>query len=265
MQDGLLFEQLLPSTCGPCPGTIQSGEYCSAPPSLDACHICPSWPHRHSVSSLSQVNPTPAGPSSSMRSLNPALPADPRLTSALNIISLVNIWNLFIYSFVSLNMADDISATGMRYQVLPYSSVCAPVRIMSNCYKILNVLSMSNCCIGSWAHPLINAQGLELILNEQLLQDLELGPAVAPYPPPAPTYPEARDSLIDNEVGLFLLQISSVPVFSFCLGKKCVGTNFGLKCKRLAHTHILVFEQLVYHLLFFNYSVFQLLRIPNTV
>ena len=33
----------------------------------------------------------------------------------------------------------------------------------------------------------------------------------------------------------------------------------------LAHTHILVFEQLVYHLLFFNYFVFQLLRIPNTV
>ena len=35
--------------------------------------------------------------------------------------------------------------------------------------------------------------------------------------------------------------------------------------QRLAHTHILVFEQLVYHLLFFNYFVFQLLRIPNTV
>ena len=33
------------------------------------------------------------------------------------------------------------------------------------------------------------------------MQDLQLGPAVAPYPPPAPTYPEARDSLIDNEVG----------------------------------------------------------------
>ena len=38
---------------------------------------------RTTVSSLFQVNPTPAGPSSSMRSLNPALPADPRLTSAL--------------------------------------------------------------------------------------------------------------------------------------------------------------------------------------
>ena len=35
----------------------------------------------------------------------------------------------------------------------------------------------------------------------KLVQDLQLGPAVAPYPPPAPTYPEARDSLIDNEVG----------------------------------------------------------------
>ena len=45
-------------------------------------------------------------------------------------------------------------------------------------------------------------------------QDLELGPAVAPYPPPAPTYPEARDSLIDNEVCCsfpycFLLIVSS--------------------------------------------------------
>ena len=37
------------------------------------------------------------------------------------------------------------------------------------------------------------------------------------------------------------------------------------KGERLEHTHILVFEQLVYHLLFFNYFVFQLLRIPNTV
>ena len=35
--------------------------------------------------------------------------------------------------------------------------------------------------------------------------------------------------------------------------------------KGLAHIHILVFEPLVYHLLFFNYFVFQLLRIPNTV
>jgi proline-rich protein PRCC len=30
-------------------------------------------------------------------------------------------------------------------------------------------------------------------------EDLELGPAVAPYPPPAPTYPEPSDSLIDNQ------------------------------------------------------------------
>ena len=70
----------------------------------------------------------------------------------------------------------------------------------------------------------VNSQGLELILNEQLLQDLELGPAVAPYPPPAPTYPEARDSLIDNEVGLFLLQISSIPaprIFLLPWGKLC--------------------------------------------
>ena len=34
---------------------------------------------------------------------------------------------------------------------------------------------------------------------------------------------------------------------------------------RLAHIHILVFEPLVYHLLFFNYFVCQLLRIPTTV
>ena len=70
----------------------------------------------------------------------------------------------------------------------------------------------------------VKSQGLELILNEQLLQDLELGPAVAPYPPPAPTYPEARDSLIDNEVGLFLLQISSIPaprIFLLPWGKLC--------------------------------------------
>ena len=33
----------------------------------------------------------------------------------------------------------------------------------------------------------------------------------------------------------------------------------------LAHIHILVFEPLVYHLLFFNYFVCQLLRIPTTV
>merc|ERR1712013_707022 len=52
------------------------------------------------------VNPTPAGPSSSMRSLNPALPADP--------------------SFVSLNMADDISATGTRYQDLELGPAVAP-------------------------------------------------------------------------------------------------------------------------------------------
>jgi len=87
------------------------------------------------------VNPTPAGPSSSMRSLNPALPADP--------------------SFVSLNMADDISATGTRYQ------------------------------------------------------DLELGPAVAPYPPPAPTYPEARDSLIDNEEAITRLAGKSAKLKEF--------------------------------------------------
>jgi len=77
---------------------------------------------------LTMVNPTPEGPSSSLRSLSPALPAD--------------------NSFVSLNMADDVSATGTPYQ------------------------------------------------------DLALGPAVAPYPPPAPTYTEARDSLIDNDEAL---------------------------------------------------------------
>merc|ERR1712047_15740 len=76
-----------------------------------------------------------------MRSLNPALPADP--------------------SFVSLNMADDISATGTRYQ------------------------------------------------------DLELGPAVAPYPPPAPTYPEARDSLIDNEEAIARLAGKSAKLKEF--------------------------------------------------
>ena len=43
-----------------------------------------------------------------------------------------------------------------------------------------------------------------------------------------------------------------------------LNSNLGyLFC--LAHIHILVFEPLVYHLLFFNYFVFQLLRIPNTV
>jgi len=87
------------------------------------------------------VNPTPAGPSASMRSLNPALPADP--------------------SFVSLNMADDVSATGTKYQ------------------------------------------------------DLQLGPAVAPYPPPAPTYPEARDSLIDNEEAITRLAGKSAKLKEF--------------------------------------------------
>ena len=42
----------------------------------------------HHCEQVVQVNPTPAGPSSSMRSLNPALPADPRLTSALIIFTL---------------------------------------------------------------------------------------------------------------------------------------------------------------------------------
>jgi len=87
------------------------------------------------------VNPTPAGPSTSMRSLNPALPSDP--------------------SFVSLNMADDVSATGTQYQ------------------------------------------------------DLQLGPAVAPYPPPAPTYPEARDSLIDNEEAITRLAGKSAKLKEF--------------------------------------------------
>jgi len=77
---------------------------------------------------MTMVNPAPAGPSSSIRSLDPALPAD--------------------NSFVSLNMADDVSATGTPYQ------------------------------------------------------DLDLGPAVAPYPPPAPNYGQARDSLIDNDEAL---------------------------------------------------------------
>ena len=109
-----------------------------------------------------------------MRSLNPALPADPRLTYALNIISQENILNLFIYSFVSLNMADDISATGTRYQVLPYSSVCAPVRIMSNCCKILNVLSTSDCCIGSWAYPLLTLRVLNLFSMSNCCRILSL-------------------------------------------------------------------------------------------
>lgn len=30
-------------------------------------------------------------------------------------------------------------------------------------------------------------------------QELSLGPAVAPYPPPAPTYPDPRDTLIDDQ------------------------------------------------------------------
>ena len=65
-------------------------------------------------------------------------------------------------------MADDISATGTQYQV--------------------------NSLITQASSPV----HYHLKKSEQ---DLELGPAVAPYPPPAPTYPEARDSLIDNEVG----------------------------------------------------------------
>ena len=74
-------------------------------------------------------------------------------------------------------------------------------------------------------------QDFERILYEQLLQDLELGPAVAPYPPPAPTYPEARDSLIDNEVGLFLLKISSIPVLRIFLlpWEKLCGNYFWLE------------------------------------
>ena len=63
-------------------------------------------------------------------------------------------------------MADDVSATGTKYEV--------------------NFLT--------WA-------ALKKHTHKKLVQDLQLGPAVAPYPPPAPTYPEARDSLIDNEVG----------------------------------------------------------------
>lgn len=71
-----------------------------------------------------KINPVPLGPSSSMRSLAPSLPSDP--------------------SFVSLNMGDDIQATGTNYE------------------------------------------------------DLALGPAVAPYPPPMPTYRDA-DNLLDNQ------------------------------------------------------------------
>jgi len=71
------------------------------------------------------VNPVPLGPTTPQHTLPPSLPADP--------------------SFVSLNMRDDISATGTPYE------------------------------------------------------EVALGPAVAPYPPPPPTYPDPSNSLIDDQ------------------------------------------------------------------
>ena len=35
-----------------------------------------------------------------------------------------------------------------------------------------------------------------------MCEDLDLGPAVAPYPPPEPDYSGQGDSLVDNQVGV---------------------------------------------------------------
>ena len=80
------------------------------------------------------------------------------------------------------------------------------------------------------------------------------------------------EALISYRIVSYREKNPHIVSISYRVEKKLIATGWSVtysSCSRLAnglaHIHILVFEPLVYHLLFFNYFVCQLLRIPTTV